>query len=518
MLTQVRRHITALIPSVLACSILAVCLCPASARSEGPSKPSPSTPAVLGGIRVASAQAASGNVSTPEKATDGDPRTAFSFEWANGGASLLVDLGKPCVVVAAKVTNGQTNRVVWVTEISVGADAEHLRPLLGRSINLAMWRGGDTTEIPLPLSAARHVRIAFAGGGERGEIAEVAFLGTENFPERHLMCWSSDLKRDFLDKIEYFDRDLGVTDLWLDYVETAFPQTNFNSGFQAWVESGVLGQFRKRGIRYWLSEHEGFTSMVNEPGDLRDELKWETTLRQERYLYSKARSLGFRGLVLDAEDYTGVTAAAKEKYKDVADYVDAWTFADEFGYSGLYYQRGLQFGRVLKEVWGCPLLQVYEARMYAGKADCRQGNYWWLKGIHDAGIEIWIATEKTYGAGNGEIAEVEPEHVRRWFVNLAEFVPKVHQAYPFASRVLPGFHPWNSRLHKPNYLPKYLDEQLTVTSNCTLGYWIYNEGNPHAGDPREVLDRGFCQKYSVTPEQYLEVFAHHPTSRRHTGK
>jgi hypothetical protein len=262
-------------------------------------------------------------------------------------------------------------------------------------------------------------------------------------------------------------------------------------------------------------EHEAFTAMVNGPEDLRDDLKWETTLRQMRRVYAQARALGFRGLVLDAEDYDGVSEAAKEKYEEAADFVDAWVFADEFGPAGMYYQRGLQFGRVLKEVWGCPLLQVYEARAYAGKDDCRAGNYWWLKGIHDAGIEIWIATERTYGAGRGEMRPPDtPEHLARWFVRMEEYLPRIHQAYPFAARVLPGFHPWNTRTRRPNYLPQYLDQQLRIARGCALGYWIYNEGNAHAGDPREVLDREFCKEHGVTPQDYLRVFARHPTCRR----
>jgi hypothetical protein len=471
-------------------------------------------PMKLAGLRVVSAEAASKSFSGAQNAVDGDPKTEFTFAWGNGGASLVIDFGGPRVIETALVTNGQTNQLTWVQEIAVGPDPEHLRSLLGRAVNLPMWRGGDTAEIPLPPAAARFVRIAFAGGGDTGAIGEVAFLGHENRPERHLMCWSGDIKRDFLDKMDYLDRDLGATDLWLDFVEGAFPQSNRNSGFQVWKDSGALKEFTRRGIRYWLGEHEAFTTMVNAPADLRDDLRWETTFRQMRFIYAQARALGFRGLVLDAEDYDGVTDAAKERYQEAADFVDAWAFADEFGPSGMYYQRGLEFGRVLQQVWGCPMIQVYEARAYAGKDDCRAGNYWWLKGIHDAGIEIWIATERTYGAGSGEIADPDsPEHLGRWFVRLEEYLPRIHQAYPFAARVLPGFHPWNTRTRKPNYLPRYLDEQLRIAADCALGYWIYNEGNSRAGDPREVLDREFCATHGVTPEDYLRVFARHPTPR-----
>ncbi|MCC6446002.1 MAG: hypothetical protein IT210_21425 [Armatimonadetes bacterium] len=177
----------------------------------------------------------------------------------------------------------------------------------------------------------------------------------------------------------------------------------------------------------------------------------------------------------------------------------------------MYYRRGLEFGWALREVWPCPLIQVYEARMYSGKGDCRQGNYWWLKGIHDAGVKIWIATEKTYGAGSGEIREAEPDHVKQWFVRMAEFIPQVYKDYPFAARVLPGFHPWNTRLRRPNYLPRYLEDQPREAA--ATGYWLYNEGNASAGDTRSVLDPAFCLRYGIAPEDFLKVFARYPTDR-----
>jgi len=465
-------------------------------------------------VRIVSAAAASGVVANPECAVDGDAKTEVTFEWANGGLTLLLRVRQPSVLEAIRVTNGQTAPVIWLKEVAVGPDRSHLRDILSREINLPVRRAGDRAEFPLPPSVGRYVRVSFGGGGAMGSVSEVTLLGHENQPERHLYYLWGNLHRDIMDKLDYLEHELGATDLWLDYVETAFPQTNTNSGFAIWEETGALDEFQERGIRYWLLEHEAFTTMVNGPEDLRNDRKWETTLHRMRDVYARARALGFRGLVLDAEDYGGVRAEATERYKDVADYVDAWCFADEFGYGGLYYQRGLQFGRVLAEVWDCPVLQVYEARMYAGKGDCRAGNYWWLKGIHDAGIEIWIATERTYGAGNSEIADSKsPEYCKRWFVQMAQYIPRVHEAYPFAARVLPGFHPWNTAFAQPNYLPNYLDQQLRIARNCAFGYWIYNRGNEHAGDPKDVLDREFCARYGVAPEDYLEVFKRHPTCR-----
>jgi hypothetical protein len=465
------------------------------------------------GVRVVSAEARSGNLSHPEYLVDGKLDTEFTFEWANGGASVVLDLGRPWVVEAVRVTNGHANQVVWLREVAVGADPKHLRPLLGRDVNLPVIGVAETAVLPLPPAACRYAKLTFAGGGPTGAVSEATLLGHENRPERHLLCWASDIKRDFLDKMDYLDHDLGVTDVWLDAVASAFTQTSYGAGFDAWVRSGALAEFKRRGIRYWLGEHEAFTTMVNDPEDLRDDLKWETTLRLARVIYGRAKELGFRGIVMDAEDYTGVSEAAKAKYASVADFVDAWCFADEFGFAGQYYQRGLQYGRVVKAAWGGPVMQLYEARIYAGKDDCRAGNYWWLKGIHDAGCEIWIATEKTYGAGKGEVVTEYPEFARRWFVDMAEYMPQVYRAYPFAARVLPGFAPWVSRIGKPNYLPKYLDEQISQAENCAQGYWIYNEGNPKAGDPRDVLDKAFLRGLGVTAEDYLAVFARHRTER-----
>lgn len=470
-----------------------------------------------GGVRVVSAGAKGGGHRHPEHLVDGDPETEFTFHWGNGGGWVMLDLGRPCVLEGLVVTNAsRSHRLVWLSGCSVGPDPDYLRDMLHGRVNLSMRGPSPSRRIPVSPSVGRFVRLEFSGGpsGTNG-IGEVGLLGRENLPERHLMCWWSDLERDLVDKVDFFKEDLRVTDLWLDYVQTAFPQTNRNAGFDLLEASGLLGQLDERGIRYWLSEHEAFTQLVNGPADLADDAVWYALFRQMRYVYARARRLGFRGLVLDAEDYGGVSPEAKAAYQDVADHVTAFTFADEFGYGGLYYRRGLAYGKILKDVWDVPLLQVYEARLYAGIPGCRDGNYWWLKGIHDAGIEIWIATERTYGAGDLEIRNpASGEHLFRWFVDMRTYIPKVHAAYPFATRILPGFHPWNCRTTWPHYLPRYLDEQLRLSQACALGCWIYTEGLPRGGDPRHTLDVDILETYDIAAEAYLDVFRAHPTWNR----
>jgi hypothetical protein len=86
---------------------------------------------------------------------------------------------------------------------------------------------------------------------------------------------------------------------------------------------------------------------------------------------------------------------------------------------------------------------------------------------------------------------------------------RAHAAYPFVARVLPGFHPWNTRLQVPNYLPKYFDQQLEMAASTTSAFWLYTEGIEFGGDPRKVLNRSVCEKYGVRPEQYLDVLRAH---------
>ena len=400
----------------------------------------------------------------------------------------------------------------------VGPDPANMRGLLSRPVNLTT-SPLQKTDVAVTPSVGRFIRVDLSAGGKVG-IGEIAVWGRRHRPERHLChWWSMDPKADFLDAMDYLDVDLRATDVWIDKVATALPSTRANGGFDVLEKAGIFEELKKRGINYWLTEGEGFGGLVRSPADLRDDLKWETTLMRARDVYSRAHKLGFRGLAMDAEDYSlPPDPAVVEKYLKVADHVDCWTFNDEFGYAGYYYQRGMQFGKVIKEAWDCPVIQYYEAVMYAGNPGCRDGNYWWLKGMHDAGLEIWVGTERTYGRGKKELYDPEvgyAEFVTRSFVDLPVYIAKTHKAFPFAARVLPGFHPWITGFGDgvPNYLPKYLDEQLGIAENAAHGCWIYHGGTPHAGDPREVLkNTGFLSKHGLSAQDYIDVFRRHPTS------
>ena len=50
-----------------------------------------------------------------------------------------------------------------------------------------------------------------------------------------------------------------------------------------------------------------------------------------------------------------------------------------------------------------------------------------------------VSTEKTYGAGQGEIETDAPAHLRTWFVQMPEFMGRIHDAYPFRRACCPEF-------------------------------------------------------------------------------
>ncbi|MBN1437197.1 MAG: hypothetical protein JW936_08980 [Sedimentisphaerales bacterium] len=467
---------------------------------------------VLEGVTVSSARAMQGEITSPAvNVVDGDAGTNWEWTDFDHGAEVVLDLGKPCRVEGLVLTNGTgSNRSLWALEVHVGNGGELDRELLYRQVNL-VTSPGARTEIVVAPAVGRYVTVKLMGTG----LAEIEVLGRENLPERHLCGWTLNIQGDYLDKIDYLSDELGVTDIWLDYVETAWPQTNYSVGLDSCVETGAFEQFAQHGIRYWLGEHEFFTCLVDSPEMLENDQVWQRCFMQARQVYARARDLGFTGLVWDGETYANEMA---------------WRYTQHWGPDGLYYQRGLQYGTVLKEVWDCEVIQMWEGRLFGNyqlvggaeyvtqetPEDYQQGNYWFLKGISDAGIRVSMALEKTYGAGNSEMpSSVEGLiHLNQYYLHMPDFyVNLTYEAYPFLYRVLPGFHPWNCRTRLANYLPRYLDEQLDWARETADGYWIYTEGLPSGGDPRETLDAEALAEYGVTAQDYVDVFDSHPTER-----
>lgn len=460
--------------------------------------------------------AVQGGLENPEALIDSDPKTVATFNLGNFGLKVLLDLGAGYKIDFIRITNGKPGQTLFFLDDcqiagnppkGFGIEAPRLQEKmvkpLHRRINLIHGSGGfGVTEIHLPKGmVGRYVYLFINGGGEKVSLGEIEVYGTYNKPERHLLYWPNSYT-DVSKGIDYL-KEIGITDICLDFVETGFPQTNPNCGFPALDKDGVIKALKKAKIRYWLGEHEAFTTMVTSVNALRDDAKWETTLREMRKIYSKAKELGFTGVLYDAENYQGAIRPKSE----FTDHFTSWSFQEEWGYGGEYYHRGYQVGKVISETLGPNFIQLYECRLYADRNDCRQGNYWWLKGMYDAGVtNIRIETEKTYGAGNNEFKIPElPSHLMYYFEYTDSEVERIWEAYPFISGVIPGYHPWNVRVKKPCYLPKYLKEQIEDAQRNAPAFWIYCEGNRLNGDPRKTLDREWCKQNGVTPEEYYDV-------------
>ncbi|MBQ7256717.1 MAG: hypothetical protein IJS60_03375 [Abditibacteriota bacterium] len=444
--------------------------------------------------------------------TDGDPLTGLLFINGNQGLKTVLDLGAGYEIDHITIINGEEG-INWLTDLQISAfppkgfgiegprEQEKMIKPLGRPVNLN-HNGSAKTEITLPKGVVgRYIYLYLAGGGETASVNEIEIYGKYNKPERHLLYWHTDYDQ-LKEEIPYL-QEIGITDITLDYVESAFPQTNTNVGFNYLEKSGVLPALQKAGIRYWMDEHEAFCTMITSTESLNDETLWQTTIREMEKVYSKAKELGFTGIMFDAENYMGPLPIRPE----FTDHFTPWSFEEEWGYKGAYYHRGYEVGKIMSKTIGPNFINLYEARLYADRNDCRQGHYWFLKGMFDAGItNIRIATEKTYGAGKGELKSDDTlDFITSWFCHPDEEVEWIWRSYPFISGVIPGFHPWNTRLKKPMYLPEYLKEQIEETQVNAPAFWIYNEGNPHAGNPIKTLDPDYCKEKGVNPEDYIKV-------------
>jgi hypothetical protein len=203
---------------------------------------------------IAEAKTIRGTATSPEAVTGGG-HGAFLITGENAAARLMLDLGNSSEVHAVRITTPPGNHHTFLTEVSIGSNPTTTRRLLGRSTNLPSWKEGGTVDVTLPAdTVGRYLALDFTTGYTGGAVSKVALIGRKNIPERHLLYWAGDLDRDYRVKMDYLANDLGITDIWLDFIETAFPQTNNNASIDTLVESGVLTEFKKRGIRYWLGE------------------------------------------------------------------------------------------------------------------------------------------------------------------------------------------------------------------------------------------------------------------------
>jgi len=455
---------------------------------------------------------------------DGDPATTFRWEWANGGAEAVIDLGRPARVEEVRIQQGPGDSLCrFVTSIEVSGHQTEWRkvsdrwPLVSQP---AAW-----TAIPLRPCVCRYVKLAFASGS-REDFAEVASAEVIGKPQERLRIFAlywGDLPG--LAKCADDVAALGVTDLLVSWVDGP-AVCSWHQGLDAFVDSGAKAALDRAGLRYWLDEHE-LCSIIRTAADIGDDLIWDQACTRARQCYAGAKELGFAGASFDPEHYYG-------------DY-HAWGDTAQYGTAGLYYRRGHQLGRAMAEVWpGMQTVHIYEARIYGNfqgvgdpndpNIDYSQGHMWWLKGMKDAGIGITLGLEKTYGAGEGEVLDALPEaqrakvqgagHLFRWFGHKPDwYINLAWQAYPFVDEIIPGFNPWSvseGDISGVRYRPEYLREQLEYARANATACWMYWGGWSSNPDPAACW-RGKEPGAYLAPEG-VDLAAYAPVLREFGGR
>jgi hypothetical protein len=144
-------------------------------------------------VKIVSSYAEHGSCDKAEYIIDANVNSEFLITGGNTTAFAVIDLGRGCVIESVEIMNGKCNPVGWLSSLAVGPDPNHLRELLGRGINLPVWRGGDSESVSITPAVGRYVRLGFFSARPEGAITGIKITGTENRPERHLLCWSSEV-------------------------------------------------------------------------------------------------------------------------------------------------------------------------------------------------------------------------------------------------------------------------------------------------------------------------------------
>lgn len=192
---------------------------------------------------------------------------------------------------------------------------------------------------------------------------------------------------------------------------------------------------------------------------------WEHVVANITAVYSEVRAMGFEGLVYDNEGYYSGTC------NDPTPVSCLWHQRSAFNVngSGSYYARGKQVGEAISKAWpGARVVMAY-GFPYPGLVD-------WVRGHIDAGLNVQVGIEHTYGAGPCS----GPYYHGSWFQcsfggppgstgphHLKAVIDSEYQSWPAAAsvseRMTAGISPPNLGAFgpaSPQYEAVYLRQQL----------------------------------------------------------
>ena len=276
-------------------------------------------------------------------------------------------------------------------------------------------------------------------------------------------------------------RDIGITDLWLYPFQGAFPQDQRPETQQTPEQvAGLLAAYRKHGLRYWWMERPVpdvlYQTAKGEGRQLWDgsaetDQQWQAVCRRIGEICPRVKAAGFRGIVYDNESYYSYQGDEKGDQRP-------WLWgghASECGPQGHYYQRGLQVGRAIRAAWP-------EARVVMVYAFGYEGERWWYQGFHDAGVDLYLGPEHTYGSGPPDLG---PAWYQSWWQgrHLKATCDWKRTQFPFVAdntHIVAGLFPIEFTAKQPNYRARHFWEQLqeaaTADPRGPIPVWIWPQG------------------------------------------
>jgi hypothetical protein len=310
--------------------------------------------------------------------------------------------------------------------------------------------------------------------------------------------------------------EIGITDVWLYSLNGVFPQDQPASTQRSLSQlevDGVLAAYSSSQIRYWWFERpvpdyfylkyreeystEGNSDTIWASGSRADRA-WERICRRVEAFYGAVRDAGFAGIVYDNEAYYTYQGFARP-----------WTWGghdSELGLAGNYYRRGVEVGSAINTVWPrAKVIMVYSFGY--------PGEYWWYKGFHDAGIDVYLGIEHSYGAGPPRLGD---EWYQHWWSGggLAGIVKEKRAFFDFITddrHVSAGLFPIDFGRALPNYDLIYFREQLQqaamLSGSGPIVVWIWPQGDftPNRWKDVKYPDGIFREDYWRLMREYSSV-------------
>lgn len=295
--------------------------------------------------------------------------------------------------------------------------------------------------------------------------------------------------------LAFWYHEIGITDVWLYSLKGVFPQDQRPSDQRSLSElahDGVLVGYSANQIRYWwferpVPDYLYYSYRAQHPSvDDSDNIwssrssadgEWDVVCRRIGALYGSLRDAGFAGIVYDNEGYYS--------YKE-SERPWVWGGHDgELGPDGNYYKRGLEVGAAISAVWP-------RARAIMVYSFGYPGEYWWYKGLHDAGVDIYLGIEHSYGAGPAKPGDHWYQHwwSRGELTGVVKEKCALFNFVPDDRHIISGLFPIDFGRAEPNYDLTYFREQLrqasTLTGSGPFAVWIWPQGPFTPGSWKEV--------------------------------